>query len=134
MVQLGFSLINIQAEIKEERKVRVKEKQQVDLEQRHNEEEERAAQLAKVAAFVLPLSHSSYTIATAPAADSLGITIDSRCHPIEVKGILHTMQKYERHLLSHARLYHEHSRLNLLVRTRAFRLCSDYKVQRIKPL
>jgi hypothetical protein len=44
----------------------------------HSEEEERAAQLAKVGAFVLPLSHSSYTIATSPAADHLGITIDSR--------------------------------------------------------
>jgi hypothetical protein len=44
----------------------------------HSEEEERAAQLAKVGAFVLPLSHSSYRIATSPAADHLGITIDSR--------------------------------------------------------
>lgn len=88
--------VDIHSEAKEEREVspvRGKETQQVDLEQRDNEEEERAAQLAEVGAFVLPLSHSSYTIAPFPAAASLCITIDSRCHPIEAKGILHTMQK-----------------------------------------
>ena len=66
--------VDIHSEAKEERK----ETQQVDLEQSDNEEEERAAQLAKVGAFVLPHSHSCYTIASSPAADHLGITINSR--------------------------------------------------------
>ena len=73
---------DIHSEAEEEREVRVQETQQVDLKQRDNEEEERAARLAEVGAFVLPLSHSSYTIAAPPAAghESL-ITIDSRYHP-----------------------------------------------------
>jgi hypothetical protein len=83
--------------------------QQVDLEQRDNEEEERAAQLAKVGAFVLPLSHSCYTIATSPAADHLGSTIDSRWPPIKQRAKISKTPPVSRAAV------HEHSRLHVLV-------------------